>query len=274
MIPSISNISLPSQDHEEYLAALSDLGFKGLEVAWSKVWGSLHNITPARVNIYRRKVEAAGLRIIGMHSLYYGTSGMALFQDYTAEDRALHHLVYLSKICADLGGSFLILGSPSVRRRGQMTTADADSRFSTFLYKLSDLLEQTDASGTMRLGLEALPQTESDYLNTSKHALRLVEHLQTHRICLHLDAKSLVAAGEATADFLSKAAQQAIHFHVNQPGFGVLRHDDQVDHCKLGALLRENGYAQSVSIEQTITNPEDILGPIRKSREILAECYA
>ena len=68
---SISNIALPEYQHFSELMSLRELGFEGLEVAPSRVWrDTLNDASNRSVDQYRREVEAAGLKVVGLHSLF------------------------------------------------------------------------------------------------------------------------------------------------------------------------------------------------------------
>ena len=63
------------------------------------------------VRAYRRDVEAAGLRVVGLHSLFYDHPELGLFRDAERRDRSLDFLVHLSAVCRDLGGADVDLGA-------------------------------------------------------------------------------------------------------------------------------------------------------------------
>ena len=67
---AVSNIALPSYNHINELYDLREMGFRGLEVAPSKVWNKVNDVTPKQVSNYRKQVENSGLKVIGIHSLF------------------------------------------------------------------------------------------------------------------------------------------------------------------------------------------------------------
>ena len=54
---AVSNIALPSYNHINELYDLREMGFRGLEVAPSKVWNEVNDVTPKQVSTYRKQVE-------------------------------------------------------------------------------------------------------------------------------------------------------------------------------------------------------------------------
>src|SRR4051812_18082931 len=115
---SISNIALTAFDHLAELSALPALGLSGLEVAPSRVWqDTWHGLKAADVAAYRRNVESAGLRVVGLHSLFWDQRELGLFRDQDTRGRTIDFLAHLSGVCRDLGGRTLIYGSAWARNR-------------------------------------------------------------------------------------------------------------------------------------------------------------
>ena len=56
------------------------MGFRGLEVAPSKVWNEVNDVTPKQVSTYRKHVENSGLKVIGIHSLFFDQPDLGLFR--------------------------------------------------------------------------------------------------------------------------------------------------------------------------------------------------
>ena len=107
--PAISNIALPAYDHAAELGRLRDLGMEGLEVAPSRVWrDTWHGLTAADVSAYRHAVETAGLRVVGLHSLFFDQPDLGLFKAPEIRRQSLDFLEHLSAVCRDLGGRTLI----------------------------------------------------------------------------------------------------------------------------------------------------------------------
>ncbi len=241
---SISNIALPSYDHDNELPALVEIGFEGLEVAPSRVWEDTANISFFEVNKYRGKVESAGLRIVGLHSLFFDQPKLGLFRGPEVRAKTIGFLTHLSRVCADLGGSTLVYGSPQARRRDSLSLEKADEEAISFFGELS---QATESHGTCFV-IEALGENETDYINSARHALKIAKAVNRNELKSHLDAKAVVDAGEAEIGFFRELAPTLIHYHANDPGLGVLGETSKVDHCLLGKLLRDIDYRGYVSI--------------------------
>ncbi|MSO92260.1 MAG: sugar phosphate isomerase/epimerase [Rhodospirillales bacterium] len=267
---AVSNIGLPAFDHRAELARLPGLGFEGLEVAPSRVWqDTWQGLKPAEVAAYRRTVEGAGLRIIGLHSLFFDQPDLGLFKGAAARAKALDFLTHLSAVCRDLGGRTLIYGSAAARRRGSLAPDTAFAEAADFFAALARRIE---AHGTC-FCFEPLGPEESDFINSAFDSLRIVNAVSSPTLRLQLDAKALVQNNEATVATFRAAAPVLVHFHANDPGLGMLGATGQVDHRALASMLRDVGYDGSVSLEQRMLSADAPMRDIEKSALVLRDCY-
>ena len=183
--------------------------------------------------------------------------------------KTIDFLSHLSKLCSDLGGKTLVYGSPQARKRNDLSIEEADEEAISFFEELSQKIE----SHKTCFVIEALGRNETDYINSSRHALKISKAVNRNELRSHVDAKAVIDAEEADIVFFREVAPTLAHFHANDPGLGVLGETSKVDHCLLGKLLREINYQGYVSIEQRMLSDEDPLGPIRRSYSILNRCY-
>lgn len=267
---AVSNIGLPAFDHRAELARLPALGFEGLEVAPSRVWRDTWcGLKPADVAAYRRTVEAAGLRVVGLHSLFFDQPELGLFKGAAPRARALDFLQHLSGVCRDLGGRTLIYGSSAARRRGTLAADVAFAEAADFFAALAGRIKD---HGTC-FCFEPLGPDESDFINSAFDSLRIITAVASPTLRLQLDAKALVQNNEAGASTFRAAAPVLVHFHANDPGLGVLGSSGKVDHRALGDMLQEIGYDGYVSLEQRMLTPDDPMKDIERSAGVLHTCY-
>lgn len=265
-----SNIGLTAYDHLDDFYRLAEMGLTGLEVSPSRAWRDWwHGLKPAAVEAYRRAAEAAGLKIIGLHTLFWQQPDLGLFREPDARAQTLDYLAHMSRLCADLGGHTLVFGSGRARMRGALALDAAIDETVRFFRELAPRIE---AHGTC-FAFEALGENDSDFLNSVRETLRVVEALDSPVMKTHLDAKALVQAGEVNGEIFARAGPTAVHFHANEPDMGVLTGDGDVDHAEMGRLLRGIGYDGYVSIEQRVVNPDDPLSDLARSAAVLRECY-
>ncbi len=244
------------------------MGLSGLEVAPSRVWRNTWlGLKPSDVASYRQAVETAGLRVIGLHSLFYDQPGLGLFRDGDTRARTLDFMEHLSKLCRDLGGKTLTYGGG--RKRGAVLPEEAFAEAAAFFH---DLIPRIESHGTA-FCFEPLGLNDSDFINSVYESIRLVEAVNHPSLRVQLDAKALVANDELTSPVFHDAAPHLIHVHVNEPDLGVLGTSGVIDHRAMGGFLNEIGYDGYVSIEQKMIGENAPLAALSKSVETLKECY-
>ena len=265
---AISNIALTAFAHLDQLPVLSELGLSGLEVAPSRVWeDTWHGLTPAIVADYRRHVEAAGLEVLGLHSLLFDQKDMGLFADASARKRVLDFMAHLSAVCRDLGGKTLIWGAGRWRHGRSLAEANA---YATDFFQ--DLNTRIKDHGTC-FCFEPLGPKDSDFLNSVIDAEKLVATLAVPSVGLHLDAKGITENGEMTPDIATLAKPYLKHVHVNEPGLGILGSSGEIDHPGFAKILNDISYDGFISIEQRMVDPTDALGSVRQSAAYLTSVY-
>lgn len=265
---AVSNIALPAFDHARELDCLPGFGIAAVEVAPSRVWrDTWKRLTGADVKRYRRLVEAAGLGVVGLHSLFYDQPRLGLFKAPPERAESLDFLEHLSKVCRDLGGRTLIWGVG--RRRGSWSPAAARAETIAFM---RELVARTEGHGTC-FCFEPLGPGDSDFINSALESLAIVEAVASPALRVQLDAKALVENDEAVPATFEAVRPMLTHFHANQPGLAPLANGGPVDHTSLGAILRQIGYDGYVTIEQKMAEDADPLAAVAASADVLKRCY-
>ncbi len=265
---AVSNIGLSAYDHHGELSGLQEMGLEGLEVAPSRVWhDTWQGLTPVDVRAYRKQVESAGIKVVGLHSLLFDHPELSLFHDVETRARTLDFMVHLSGICRDLGGRTLIFGKG--RTRGNMPLTQA---FDIAIEFFTTLCRRIEKYGVL-FCVEPLGPRDTDFINSALDSVQLVEAVNHPALRVQLDAKALVANQEAKPETFKAAKKYLVHYHANQPDLGVLDMTGDVDHAALGRMLGDIGYAGYVSIEQRMLNKDAPLDDISASAAVLRQCY-
>ena len=263
-----SNIALPAYKHDQELAKLQSMGLDGLEVAPSRVWrDTWHGLSSNDVRIYRKKVEKAGLQVVGLHSLFYDQPHLGLFCTEEFRSQTIEFMVHLSALCRDLGGTTLIYGGG--RRRGAIPEDEAYKR----AINLCEILcERIKGHGTCYC-FEPLGPQKMDFINTVDDSIRIVQALENPAVRVQLDAEALADNLEISRQTFLAAQPYLVHVHANEPGFEVLGSSGSIDHAAIGAYLRTIGYEGFVSIEQKMIGEDNPLAALSQSIKVLQECY-
>jgi len=129
-------------------------GYDGIEIAPFTLAKDAYHIPAAhRVDI-RRLAEKNDLEITGLHWLLAKTEGYHLTSpDPVVRQRTADYFLELIRLCADLGGHFMVLGSPMQRNLLPGVTQEQALDFAAeVLQKVVPMLETCD----VRIAIEPL----------------------------------------------------------------------------------------------------------------------
>jgi sugar phosphate isomerase/epimerase len=237
---------MPFERQCEYAARL---GYDGLEIAPFTLSDTPEKISTAEAARIRRVVESSGLVVTGLHWLLIKPDGLSLTDpDATLRKRTLDVLIHLIGLCAELGGSVLVHGSPKQRQIAQGET------HATALARLQDALAQA-ALAAARTGviycIEPLSQRETRLVNTIAEAAELVRAIDHPNFRTMIDCS---AAGQAEAEPVPTLIDRWLpsgliaHLQVNDPnrrGPG----QGEMKFAPILAALKRHNYAGTIAVE-------------------------
>jgi sugar phosphate isomerase/epimerase len=229
-----------------YAAAL---GYEGLEVAPFTLADdplALGTRDEARI---RREAADAGIAITGLHWLLVKPEGLSVTSpDAAVRERTIETMRTLVRLCAELGGRYLVHGSPAQRRTPQgVDRATARAWIAEALAAAADAARR---AGVVYL-IEPLPRDETDQVNTLDEAVALVREIGSPALATMLDTKSAALAEDEPAEDLVRRwlpAGMIRHVQLNDrnrraPGQGSDRF------APVLAALVDGGYAGDIAIE-------------------------
>ena len=223
-----------------------ECGYTGIEIAPFTIEKNAFDITPERRAQVRGQVEAAGLQMIGLHWLLAQTEGYYLTSpDAETRRRTGEYLSELARLCRDLGGSILVLGSPKQRNLLPGVTHDQGVKYAAEVLR-SALPTLEDCN--VVLAVEPLGPEEGDFLLTADAARELIAEVGSPQCRLHLDVKAMSSEPTPIVDIIRSHADALEHFHANDanrrgPGMG------KIDFLPILQTLQEVGYDGWVSVE-------------------------
>ena len=113
---AICNETFVDWPFEKACAFASKCGYTGLEVAPFTLAEYAHQVPSQKRSELRKIAEDAGLEIIGLHWLLAKTEGFYLTTpDAGIRAATAEYLCELARLCRDLGGHLMVLGSPKQR---------------------------------------------------------------------------------------------------------------------------------------------------------------
>ena len=265
---AICNETFEGWPHERVCRFVAGLGYEGLEIAPFTVAPRVTDLTAAQRQVLRSQAEECGLIILGLHWLLARTEGLQITSaDAAVRDRTAAYLVELARFCGDLGGNLLVFGSPAQRRipTGATAVEARDYAADTFKKALPAI-----ADCGVKLCLEPLAPSETDFINTCAEAVALLDQVKHPNFVLHLDVKAMSSESTPVPDLIRRYAPKTGHFHANDPnrrgpGFG------ETDFKPIFGALRDSDYQGWVSVEvfDYSPDPETIA---RESIRYMREC--
>jgi D-psicose/D-tagatose/L-ribulose 3-epimerase len=244
---------MPLEQQCEYAARL---GYDGLEIAPFTLSASPEKISATDAARIRAVVEASGLVVTGLHWLLVKPDGLSLTDpDAGVRNRTLEVMIHLIGLCAELGGSVLVHGSPKQRQIAPGET------HAVALARLRDALAQV-ALAAARVGvtycIEPLSRRETSLVNTVAEAAELVRSIDHPNLRTMIDCS---AAGLTESDPVPSLIDRWLptgliaHVQVNDPnrrGPG----QGEMKFAPILAALKRHNYAGTIAVEPFDYSPD------------------
>jgi sugar phosphate isomerase/epimerase len=267
---AICNETFQDWPFDKAFAFARQCGYTGIEFAPFTIHKNAYEIAADRRREIRRQAEDAGLEVVGLHWLLAFTEGYYLTSpEADVRGRTSQYLGELARLCRDLRGKVMVLGSPKQRNLLPGVTHDEAMAYAADV--LRDAVPTLQDCGVV-LAVEPLGPQEGDFLLTAESGIRLVQMVDSPCCRLHLDVKAMSSEQKPIADIIRDSAPWIEHFHANDPnrrGPGM----GDVDFRPIFATLREIDYQGWVSVEVFDYAP-GVESLARDSIEYMRRCLA
>ena len=120
---SISNIAWAKEDDDAVNALLSKHKYNGIDIAPSRIWSDIYNVTLEQATDFRSAVYARGLDISGMQSLLFQKPDLTIFDSEEKRNETQVALKKMIELGSVLGARGIVFGSPKNRIVGEVTDA-------------------------------------------------------------------------------------------------------------------------------------------------------
>lgn len=237
---------MPFPKQCEYAAML---GYDGLEIAPYTLSEEPHRMGAAQLAAARAAAEDAGICITGLHWLLVKPSGLSIStRDDAVRRQTVDVMRALIDECAELGGRYLVHGSPHQRRidAGDTRTAALARAQESF----AAIAGHAQKAGVVYC-VEALSSEQTPLINTLEEAAAVVEAIGSAHVRTMLDCS---AAGRMEKEPLPALVERWLpkgmiaHVQMNDrnrrgPGQGEQRF------APLLAALKRHGYQGDLAVE-------------------------
>lgn len=243
---AICNETFKDWPFDKAFAFARECGYTGIEFAPFTMNKNAAEITPQQRSEARQQAESAGLEVVGLHWLLAFTEGLYWTSpEADVRQRTTKYLCELARLCRDLGGSVMVLGSPAQRNLLPGVTMDEAMKYAAEVVQGA---VDTFADCDVVLALEPLGPQEGDFLVTADDGVELMRMIDSPRVQLHLDVKAMSSESEPIDAVIRKHADHTAHFHANDanrrgPGMG------EIDFLPILKALLDVQYDGWVSVE-------------------------
>lgn len=250
---ALCNEVLQPLGFEQQCTLAAQLGYDGLEVAPFTLAANPMDIGDAQAREFARIAEDAGLKIFGLHWLLVAPAGLSMAcEDKAIRAHTLGVMTRLVELCALMGGSYLVHGSPK-----QRSTPDGSTK-QYALMRVSDMFRRVATSAEQHgvtYCIEPLSTRETDVINTVAEAAHIVDEVNSPALKTMIDCS---AAGQveqqpipALMDKWMRSGHVA-HVQVNDPnrrgpGQGDMNFKPVLE--TIARLQREGVYKGIVAVE-------------------------
>ena len=224
-----------------------EIGYAGIEIAPFTLAEAPQAIPAAERQRLRSTIINEGLEFAGLHWLMLSPKGLHVTTpDDGLRNRSWTHVRHLIDLCADLGDAgVMVFGSPGQRNSTAGTTSeDATKRFRDGFAEIAKQAEERRVT----VLVEALPQAQSDVVNTVAAAVEIVKYCASPAIQTMFDSHNAADETEPHADVIRKHWQWIRHVHVNEMDGKHCGRGDY-DFTTLLRVLADNDYKGWVSLE-------------------------
>src|SRR6185436_15805623 len=237
---------MPFPKQCEYAAKL---GYDGLEIAPYTLSDEPHRLGAAQLAAARAAAADAGIAVTGLHWLLLKPAGLSICsKDENIRKKTVDVMLALIDQCAELGGRYLVHGSPQQRRVDSGDTRAA--AMARAQESFAAVAERAQKAGVVYC-IEPLSDDQTQLINTLEEAAQLVTEIGNPAVRSMLDCSS---AGRMEKEPLGALVERWLpkgtiaHVQVNDrnrrgPGQGEQRF------APLFSALKRCGYGGDVAVE-------------------------
>lgn len=186
---ALCNEVLGDMPFYEQCSFSKSLGYDGLELAPYTVDETPHYMSSGRRKEIRRIAGDAGTPIAGLHWLLVTPEGLSITTDDKAtREKTIDVMLRLIELCADLGGGYLVHGSPGQRRLPDDGDTVEEAR-KRGIDAWAAIAEDACQAGVVYC-IEALAQPRANFVNYLDEAAEIVDQINSPGIRTMIDCSA------------------------------------------------------------------------------------
>ena len=207
---SLCNEVVRELPFERQCALAAELGYAGLELAPFTLGEDSYRMPASERAAVRDACAKAGIAISGLHWLLVAPKGLSITTaDRAAWERTVEVMRRLVELCADLGGDYLVHGSPAQRRVGGDPDAPARAEAAW-----AAVAPDAEAAGVTYC-IEPLAARETDFVNTVADAAAIVRRIANPALRTMIDtAAAAMAEPEPVAAAIERWMPTGLIAHI------------------------------------------------------------
>jgi D-psicose/D-tagatose/L-ribulose 3-epimerase len=245
---SLCNEVIRELEFARQCAYAAELGYAGLELAPFTFGADAYLMGSEARAAIRRALADAGIAASGLHWLLVSPAGLSITtEDPAIRERTSDVLNRLVDLCADLGGQYLVHGSPAQRRIGGDDPRAAAERGEEMWAAIAERARNAGVTYC----IEPLASPGADFINTVAEAAAIVRRIGNPALRTMIDSSAAFRMEpQPLADVVTQWLPTGLIAHVQlndsngrAPGQGR----DQF--APVLRPLREGGYEGWIAIE-------------------------
>ena len=236
----LSNLAWGKERNDEIHGFMREVGFDGLEIAPSKLFGEnpYEHIEPAVIFANKLRADFA-LDVVSMQSIWYRRDER-VFENERERGFLFDYTKKAVDFASAVGCGNVVFGSPKnrvIKDKSQMSLAR------DFFFGLGEYASEKKTV----LAIEPNPELYgTNFLNTTKEALDFCRDAASGGLKVNLDFGTIIANGE-DVDFSLEDVRLIGHVHISEPNLKPIK--KRREHLNLRDILQKHGYCGYVSIE-------------------------
>lgn len=212
----VSNIAWEKDQEAEVFRFFQQQAITGLEIAPTKIWSDLNQVSLKQVEEYRNYLHVNRLQPVAAQSVLYGRPDLQIFTTKRQRDLTLKYLQKVIDILSLLEIKHIVFGSPKNRYISDDFKTDSKKIALEFFYEIGEYCKQKDLTFCLEPNA---PQYSCNFLTNTSQTVAFIEELHHTHVQLHLDTAVMTLNKENMTKSFEMSQSYLKHMHVSEPFF-------------------------------------------------------